>query len=67
MNLNKKGKIPLNLPIKIKSQWTIEKCFEEIRFNKDYHLGLGDIRLTIGQQEEICKLVNKFYKNKNKL
>ncbi len=63
MSLNKNSKIPLNLPIKIKSQWTIEKCFEEIRFNKDHHLALGDIRLTIGQQEEICKLVNKFYKN----
>lgn len=27
--------------------------FEKYRFDPDHHLGLGDIRLTIAQQEEI--------------
>jgi hypothetical protein len=42
----------------IKSNWDISKCFEQLRFDKNHHLGLGDIRLTIEQQDEICKLVN---------
>lgn len=46
----------------VKTQWDIRKCFEQLRFDKDYHLGLGDIRLTIGQQEEICELVERFYR-----
>lgn len=29
--------------------------FQELRFNPNHHLGMGDIRITIGQQEEICK------------
>lgn len=45
----------------VKSEWDIRKCFEQLRFDKNYHLGLGDIRLTIGQQEEICDLVERFY------
>ena len=44
----------------IKTEWDIRKCFEELRFNEN-HLGLGDIRLTIGMQEEICELVERFY------
>jgi len=44
---------------KIKSNWSLEKCFEELRNDKNHHIGLGDIRLTIGQQEEIVKLVNE--------
>ena len=27
--------------------------FKQLRFDKDFHLGLGDIRLTVGMQEEI--------------
>ena len=27
--------------------------FKALRFDENHHLGLGDIRLTIGQQEEI--------------
>jgi len=46
----------------IKTEWDIQKCFEQLRFNKDYHLGMGDIRLTIGMQEEICELVERFYR-----
>jgi hypothetical protein len=31
----------------------ISKFFKKLRFDKDHHLGAGDIRLTLGQQEEI--------------
>ena len=46
----------------VKSDWDLRKCFEQLRFDKNHHLGLGDIRLTIGQQEEICELVERFYR-----
>ena len=46
----------------VKTQWDIRKCFEQLRFDKDHHLGMGDIRLTIGMQEEICELVERFYR-----
>jgi hypothetical protein len=45
----------------VKTEWDIRKCFEELRSDKDHHLGMGDIRLTIGMQEEICDLVERFY------
>jgi len=45
----------------VKSEWNIRKCFEQLRFDKNHHLGMGDIRLTIAQQEEICELVECFY------
>ena len=45
----------------IKTTWDIRECFKQLRFNKSHHLGLGDIRLTIAQQEEICDLVEQFY------
>jgi hypothetical protein len=35
--------------------------FRKLRFDKDHHLGLGDIRLTMHQQDEICELIsNRF-------
>lgn len=37
------------------SKW-MEQYFAELRFSDKYHLGLGDIRLTVAQQEE---LINK--------
>ena len=46
----------------VKSDWNLRKCFEQLRFDKNHHLGLGDIRLTIGQQDEICELVERFYR-----
>lgn len=46
----------------VKSKWNIRKCFEQLRFDKNHHLGMGDIRLTIAQQEEICELVERFYR-----
>lgn len=45
----------------IKTTWGIRECFKQLRFDKNHHLGLGDIRLTIAQQEEICDLVERFY------
>ena len=33
----------------------LEDYFFALRHNKAHHLGLGDIRLTIGQQEEILE------------
>ena len=41
----------------IKSTWSLRKFFEEARRDPIYHMGLGDIRLTIGMQEELCRLV----------
>ena len=46
----------------VKSDWDLRKLFEQMRFDKNHHLGMGDIRLTIGQQEEICDLVERFYR-----
>jgi len=37
----------------------IDTYFKELRFNENYHLGLGDIRLTIGQQKEIVDEFSK--------
>jgi hypothetical protein len=45
----------------IKSEWNIRECFKQLRFDKNHHLGLGDIRLTIAEQDEICDLVERFY------
>ena len=47
----------------VKSEWDIRLCFEQLRLDNDYyHLGLGDIRLTLEQQEEICELVERYYR-----
>ena len=45
----------------VKSDWSLRECFKQLRFDKNHHLGLGDIRLTIAQQQEICELVERFY------
>lgn len=34
----------------------LAEYFRELRSNPAHHLGLGDIRLTIGQQEEIAAM-----------
>ena len=34
----------------------IKDYFNQLRFNKNHHLGLGDIRLTITQQDELVAL-----------
>lgn len=38
----------------------IDKYFNNLRFDKSHHLGLGDIRITIAQQEEIINKIKKF-------
>ena len=45
----------------------IEKYFEELRFDKNHHLGLGDIRITIAQQEEIIAEIQRLKKRVNSL
>jgi hypothetical protein len=37
----------------------MEEYFRKLRFSKEHHLGLGDIRLTIAQQEELTTLHKK--------
>jgi len=37
----------------------IDKYFHELRFDDRHHLGLGDIRITMGQQEEIAAEHNR--------
>lgn len=48
--------------VTVKSDWDIRKCFELLRLDKNHHLGLGDIRLTKVEQDEICELVEHFYR-----
>ena len=40
----------------------IRKYFEELRFDENHHLGLGDIRLTIAQQNEILDILEELVK-----
>ncbi len=35
----------------------IVKYFEDLRWDQNHHMGLGDIRLTMSQQEEIIEYV----------
>lgn len=35
----------------------IKKYFEALRNDEKHHLGLGDIRLTLAQQEEIIEAI----------
>jgi len=44
----------------IKSDWTLRKCFEVLRMANGSQS--ASIVLTLEQQEEICKLVENFYK-----
>ena len=34
----------------------LEKYFLKLRFDPSHHLGLGDIRLTLGQQDELLAM-----------
>lgn len=40
----------------IKSSTTLEKAFEEMRNSEEFHLGMGDIRLSLKDQKELCNL-----------
>lgn len=35
---------------------TLEEYFLKLRFDKNHHLGCGDIRLTLGQQDELLAM-----------
>ena len=37
----------------------VERYFENCRFDDKLHLGLGDIRMTIGMQEEVLRMIAK--------
>jgi hypothetical protein len=39
------------------AEW-LKVYFESCRFDEAYHLGLGDIRLTIADQEYIINVIN---------
>jgi len=41
----------------------VEQIFARLRFDENFHLGLGDIRLTIEMQEEILDLIYNETKN----
>jgi hypothetical protein len=49
----------------------LAEYFSKLRLDKNHHLGRGDIRLTLSQQYEIYKMVekklNKMRKNKKLL
>lgn len=34
--------------------------FEELRFDPYQHLGMGDVRITLSQQEDILKLIQEY-------
>lgn len=38
---------------------TVAKRFEQMRHDPNFHLGLGDIRLTVGDQEEIVAIITQ--------
>jgi hypothetical protein len=50
--------------MRIKSEWSLRECFKQMRFDDDHHSNLGDIRLTIAEQDKICDLVDQFYDRK---
>ena len=39
--------------MKTKAADILRKFFHDLRFDKDHHLGIGDVRVTFGQQEDI--------------
>lgn len=49
----------------IKTVFDLRTFFHNCRFDEDLHLGLGDIRLSVGLQDEICDLMDRFYILKN--
>lgn len=38
--------------------YMLKEYFSKLRHDPDHHLGLGDIRITIGMQEEILRMCN---------
>lgn len=37
----------------------LDEFFERLRFDKRFQLDLGDIRLTLGQQDELVRIFNE--------
>lgn len=46
------------VPVERSARHMVEAYFTSLRFDSSHHLGLGDIRLTFGQQEEILRLIS---------
>ena len=44
-----------------------DRYFEKMRSDPKHHLGLGDIRLTLAEQEEIVDAINSVPRNEEKL
>lgn len=45
---------------------SLEDYFQELRFDKKHHLGLGDIRITIFQQELIIDMAEEYAESRAK-
>ena len=45
--------------VRTKKAQAVIDYFHTLRFDPKHHLGLGDIRLTVAQQEEIIEMVDK--------
>lgn len=58
--MRRKTKAIKNSKIEL-SKW-VEQYFAELRFSETHHLGLGDIRLTVAQQIELVKKIQKYVK-----
>jgi hypothetical protein len=41
------------------TDFNLESCFQQLRFDPNHHLGLGDIRLTLAEQEEIVERIEQ--------
>lgn len=44
----------------IKTYFSLRECFSQLRNDKNHHLGMGDIRLTIDQQDQISDIFDKY-------
>lgn len=43
---------------------TLEKAFQSLR-NSEAHMGMGDIRLTMKDQKDLCEVVKKQFFNQS--
>lgn len=47
--------------LKTMNNFNLLEYFERLRHDENHHLGLGDVRLTLAQQEEIIELIEQKY------
>jgi len=40
-------------------KFDLDDYFEKLRFDKRFHLGLGDIRLTLSMQDDLVNIFRK--------